>query len=183
MALVAGTAVACLVVQASVGPLDPGELWDSLRDAPASSWTALNIALVLGELWAILVVPLLAAGSATLAMIVMSSPRPDRFRQLLRPGVMACFQVALVVALVAILGLLRYVVASHPGQAGEVVGECSLVVAGLSGLAVAGCWITMALLGAWRPEPSWADRLGRLLGAAWIATLPFVLLYAILAEM
>ena len=37
------------------------------------------------------------------------------------------------------------------------------------GPAVAGCWIALALGGRWRPEPAWDDRLGRALGAAWIA--------------
>ncbi|MFO0955968.1 MAG: hypothetical protein U0800_00720 [Isosphaeraceae bacterium] len=37
------------------------------------------------------------------------------------------------------------------------------------GLTVAAVWLVLALSGRWRPEPSWIDRLGRLVGAAWIA--------------
>jgi hypothetical protein len=40
----------------------------------------------------------------------------------------------------------------------------------------------MAILGNWRPEASWVDRLGRVQGMAWIAILPFVLLFAFLME-
>ncbi len=182
MVVIAGTAVACLLVQTSVGPIDPTNLWDALANSPASSWTPLNLALVLGELGTLVLVPLLAVGSATLAMTVICVPRPDRFRLVRRPGVMACLQVGLVVGLVACLGLARYLGASQPGGVEEIVGYCSVFVSGLSGLAVAACWITMAMMGMWRPEASWVDRLGRVLGMAWIAVLPFVLLFAFLME-
>jgi hypothetical protein len=33
---------------------------------------------------------------------------------------------------------------------------------------VAAGWLTLALLGRWRPEKSWIDRLGRVLGVGWI---------------
>jgi hypothetical protein len=36
------------------------------------------------------------------------------------------------------------------------------------GPAVAAVWLVLALSGRWRPEKSWIDRLGRLLGAMWI---------------
>jgi hypothetical protein len=39
----------------------------------------------------------------------------------------------------------------------------------LCGPAVAAVWLFLALSGRWRPERSWIDRLGRLLGATWIA--------------
>ncbi len=34
---------------------------------------------------------------------------------------------------------------------------------------IAGVWLGAVLGGRWRPEPTWFDRLGRLLGFAWIA--------------
>jgi hypothetical protein len=30
------------------------------------------------------------------------------------------------------------------------------------------CWITLACTGCWRPEPTWTDRTGRVLGVVWI---------------
>lgn len=30
------------------------------------------------------------------------------------------------------------------------------------------CWITLACTGCWRPEPTWIDRTGRVLGVVWI---------------
>jgi hypothetical protein len=44
-----------------------------------------------------------------------------------------------------------------------------------TGAAVFWCWVTMALGGRWRGESGWVDRLGRLIGVAWIT---FALLFA-----
>jgi hypothetical protein len=47
-----------------------------------------------------------------------------------------------------------------------------------AGAAVFWCWLTMALSGRWRPEPTWVDRLCRLLGFARLAVaLLFVYAY------
>jgi hypothetical protein len=35
-------------------------------------------------------------------------------------------------------------------------------------VAVAATWITLAIVGRWRPERTWDDRLGRSLGVVWI---------------
>ncbi len=40
------------------------------------------------------------------------------------------------------------------------------------GLAVASSWMLMRASGRWRPERSWIDRAGRVLGWCWIAALP-----------
>jgi hypothetical protein len=44
---------------------------------------------------------------------------------------------------------------------------------GTGGFAVAVAWATLALVGRWEPEASWVDRLGRALGAGWIAMAAF----------
>jgi hypothetical protein len=41
----------------------------------------------------------------------------------------------------------------------------------LMGAAVAGSWLTLRLSGGWRPEPSWLDRTGRILGYIWVMLL------------
>ncbi|SIO36337.1 hypothetical protein SAMN05444166_4109 [Singulisphaera sp. GP187] len=177
MVLVAATAVACLLVHKSVGTLDPAEVLDALNHAPATTdWPALNVALLLGALGVILSAPLLVAGSATLAMIVLSMPAAERSQTLRNPGPLACFQVGFVVVLIAGLGLVQYLIDSDPDRIHEIVMNSSIYVSGLSGLGIAGCWITMAMMGSWRSEAFWIDRLGRLLGICWIVTLPFVLL-------
>ena len=37
-----------------------------------------------------------------------------------------------------------------------------------TGLLVLGGWVLLRLAGLWRPQATWSDRLGRLLGAGWI---------------
>lgn len=43
---------------------------------------------------------------------------------------------------------------------------------GMIGLAVACGWMLLLVSGRWRPERSWIDRAGRVLGWFWIAILP-----------
>jgi hypothetical protein len=38
----------------------------------------------------------------------------------------------------------------------------------LGGFGVVVAWITLVLVGRWRPEPTWLDRLGRAVGIVWI---------------
>ena len=175
MGLVAGAAVACLAVQSSGDLLVPADLWDALKEAAGSSAPGMNVARVFGVLGGHIGVPILAVGSVTLALLIACMPRRGRARLFLQPGIMACLQVVLVVALITSLGLVRYLGASPPQPVEQIIEECFLVVSFFAGLAIAACWITMAMLGAWRPEAWWADRLGRLLGMAWIAILPLAL--------
>jgi hypothetical protein len=37
------------------------------------------------------------------------------------------------------------------------------------GFAILGGWVALVLSGRWRPEPSWIDRAGRIIGVTWIA--------------
>ena len=50
----------------------------------------------------------------------------------------------------------------------------------LGGFAVVVAWSTQRLLGCWRAEPSWVDRLGRLVGVGWIV-IGLVALYVLRA--
>lgn len=47
-------------------------------------------------------------------------------------------------------------------------GILTVVLAAPCGPAVGAVWLVLASSGRWRPERSWIDRLGRLLGATWI---------------
>jgi hypothetical protein len=40
------------------------------------------------------------------------------------------------------------------------------------GIGVLVAWLVLVLNNMWRPEPSWVDRLGRAMGAFWVATIP-----------
>ena len=145
MVLVAATAVACLLIHKSVGPLDPAQVLDSLNHAPAmTDWPALNVALFLGALGVIVAAPLLVAGSATIVMVVLSMPAAERSQALRGPGALACIQVGFVVVLIAALGLVQYLIDSDPDRVNEIVLNSSIYVAGLSGPGIAGCWLTMS---------------------------------------
>ncbi len=63
------------------------------------------------------------------------------------------------------------IVAGNPGllafDTDHFLGTMAMI-----GLAVALTWMLMLACGRWRPERSWIDRAGRVLGWFWIATLP-----------
>lgn len=40
------------------------------------------------------------------------------------------------------------------------------------GHAIVAAWSILAISGRWKAEPTWTDRLGRVLGATWIILLP-----------
>ncbi len=100
-------------------------------------------------------------------------PRP-RLRRLVRqPGFAACCVVAMAIC---IGGPLRCVTASSSlwRNSFEAQFQAYIVMALLPrssepGMAVAAGWLLLILGKQWRPERTWLDRLGRLLGAYWLA--------------
>jgi hypothetical protein len=120
-----------------------------------------------------------SAVSMTLALLVLRlrRPRPVWRRLARQPGLMACL--ALVVAwgcsvvftvlhLIAVDG---FSIEAAGGQFADTFSWLevfSKVGRMLGGFAVAICWSTLAVGGRWRAEPSWIDRLGRIVGVAWI---------------
>jgi len=175
MLLIAATAFPCLVVHACFGQISPGELWAKVTTAPAGGWTARNVVHSLAEFQAMVGAPFLAAWSGALTLIVLFTPGTNRRRVRGRPGVMSCF-LAAIIFILAGLALAVFALVTTGLGGNEQVTELGLYgLPIIIGLAVASCWITMALLGQWRPEPTWVDRLGRVLGTAWITSLPFTL--------
>jgi hypothetical protein len=51
-----------------------------------------------------------------------------------------------------------------------------MIQRGYVATAVAGAWFVLLLAGWWRPEPSWIDRAGRVIGILWIV--PYLLYHA-----
>jgi hypothetical protein len=39
-----------------------------------------------------------------------------------------------------------------------------------AGLVIGGAWLALILANAWRPDPTWVDRAGRIVGAFWIVS-------------
>jgi len=107
----------------------------------------------------------------TYACLVMRLRRPRaRPRRLARqPGFVAGLASASVATAVSGFHILHLTLAAHPlGWSGS-IEYFSMTVTDFAGPAVAGAWLTLLLLGAWRAERGPVDRLGRTLGIGWIA--------------
>ena len=130
----------------------------------------------------------------TLAILILGLRRPVHFGAVFRqPGIAACGGATLILAVQLSVILLRWAVewswvaavdawASHRvvslGAAPAVALQdlwlsirAGFIESACAGHAIAGAWLIMALGGWWRPERSAVDRLGRALGAAWIAVM------------
>ena len=149
----------------------------------------------IGGLWSCLILASPFAMAWTLAILGLRLGRPrPRWRRLVRqPGFVAGLLAAAVLAFrLCGFATLRWRVGSDPGLAvwsPRVVRPSGCIVAGnlgylafdtdhflgtmaMIGFAVASSWMLMVLSGRWRPETSWIDRAGRMLGWFWLVTLP-----------
>lgn len=95
-------------------------------------------------------------------------PRPPLRRLVFQPGMAACGAVTVwlgfkMLLLVLMLGVPRQrsLVTAYMGDGAGLISWAAP--------AVAGAWLVLALSGRWRPERGWIDRLGRALGASWLA--------------
>jgi hypothetical protein len=119
---------------------------------------------VYGFTLALFMIPYPLMASWTLATLGcgMRHPGPSRECLASRPGAVAA--IALIPALAA-----WAVVAVASSLAGQGIGMRVLVYLPLGlGASVAGSWANQVVGRRWRPEPTWTDRFGRLLGAYWI---------------
>jgi hypothetical protein len=112
-------------------------------------------------------------GSYSVALMALRSipPRP-RWRRIARqPGTVA----SLSASVVLLLSLPNVVIAYwRQGPTGGIYMSWVVLfdyVPKEIGAAVGAAWAVAATTGHWRPEPTWIDRAGRALGAAWIAYL------------
>lgn len=112
-----------------------------------------------------LVVPLMAAAIG----LRLRSPRPRWSRLVRQPGFVAC--VAVLVS--AIPGLVWTATIYHRPGFREADGfrPAWTTTLEFAGTAVLGSWFALALSRRWRPECSWIDRLGRILGLYWLLLL------------
>jgi hypothetical protein len=122
--------------------------------------------------------PILGAFSVSTLTLRMLTPRPPLRRLLRQPGTIACAAATLFLVPTAAAVLGSHLAEGRPFEvawsrtARDLRPEYFTGAAAAIGLAVAIAWIALAASQRWRPEPSWIDRLGRLLGACWIAMIP-----------
>src|SRR5262249_15461946 len=97
--------------------------------------------------------------------------RPRLRRVFRHPGAVACGVATLDILIMAVEIIPLWVRApagrSPVANPLYLTSDCVNWVDG--GLAVLCGWLTLVLCGRWRPEPSWIDRAGRIVGAGWIA--------------
>jgi len=122
---------------------------------------------------------LLMAFTLAVTAIGLRRPRPNLRVVLRRPGPAACVAASTaIVVMTARMTIKTYAMFSGPLIDGgsfrlqyllqEIVDEQVRV-----GFAVIGAWLMLLLTRAWRSEPTWLDRTGRVLGWSWIALLLF----------
>ncbi len=153
---------------------------------------------VLLTIWAYILatLPVPAMWSIALFGLSLRRPRPDLRRLVRQPGFVASGAVTLVCA-IRLVGFLTLVVRTlgnrfymlslsvfdaftvtvpYPGPVNvATIHNSAYFAASAFGIstAVAAAWLLLAVSGRWRSEPGWLDRLGRGLGAYWIAIIPF----------
>lgn len=128
--------------------------------------------------------PVVAALSPTLLALRMRRPRPRRRRLFAPPGVTACATATIAIALEGLMRVLL-ILGPYPDSFAwewkeldhiRVLNLALAAIGALSsttvGIAVAAAWGSTALAGRWRPEGSWIDRAGRVVGFLWLALIP-----------
>jgi hypothetical protein len=167
--LVAATAVGLAASRAII----PEELtlqgvWAGANNPPQGIWTPMFIAQSTAELASIAVIPSLAVWTPTCLLMGLRGPRPPWRRLSRQPGMMACLIATLAMVLSVSVSLSRWITTGQEFNMSSWIGWQIGVGSILTGLAVFWCWMTMMLSGRCRPEPSWLDRLCRLVGSAWL---------------
>jgi hypothetical protein len=111
---------------------------------------------------------LLGCWTLAVLMVRLRSPRPRRFRLMGQPGMLAV-TTAMAYAVVGAAGfLLAFLIrAKYKPTWSDYAGQAIDLHA--TAKAIAAAWLILALSGRWRPERTWIDRLGCLIGLAWIA--------------
>lgn len=104
---------------------------------------------------------------AAMIAIRLRRPRPRLIR--FQPGFVAC--VAVMVSLLP--GIAWFLTIRHrPGfQRAGAFEQTWAIATNWTETAVLGAWLALLISRKWRSEPSWVDRMGRVLGLYWIVSL------------
>ncbi len=119
--------------------------------------------------------PVVAMWTLALVALRLRKPRPIGRRLFAPPGVAACVVASVMMGLGVAYEAFYYVAKSPAALASNDqwswMAYWSLVKASSPtiGFAVAASWVAMALARRWRPERSWIDRAGLVVGGLWVA--------------
>jgi hypothetical protein len=171
MVLIAGLFVAAAWDRARVlgAFFFPFRLGDVFR-SPSPAWVLAHEAAVTVLLW----LPFLVVGSLTVFALRWLRPRPEWRELCQQPGAAACALASLAIIPIGGIILATHAFSGRPLAIAwarvmdDARPENLTVVASLIGLAVLVAWIVMRSTHQWKPEASWIDRFGRLLGWGWI---------------
>lgn len=172
MILVAATAAGLGVIRGLFGD-------SALRPVNHRVSTARVLAQILGRV--VLATPCAGAWTVALLAIRLRRPRPPLRRLARQPGMVATAAASVGLAIFGIdsivLAALSAALVVHDWSWRVFLEQLSisadLIADGfpMPGVAVAAAWLTLALGGRWRTEPSWIDRAGRLAGVGWLASI------------
>jgi hypothetical protein len=173
MILIGAIAVALGVLRGHPAKIHWRQYWN--RSGSNVGWPDAQFVLYL------VVVAMPPAASATLAALTirLRKPRPKWRRLVRQPGLAACVAVVSAWAVGATyLAALRCLFPNSLAS-WDTPYLASFVLSMLGGFAVIIAWTTQALARSARPERSWVDRLGRLVGAGWVAMSAMTWYYAL----
>jgi hypothetical protein len=114
--------------------------------------------------------PACVVAALALALILLRARRPQpRLRHmLLRPGMAACCALAAAVTVAIVFDVTHFVLHPSALNAAQVLfNSIWYSAAGKIPWAVGGAWLTLTILGRWRPATSWLERAGRGVGLYW----------------
>jgi hypothetical protein len=121
--------------------------------------------------------PFASAVTMALLFLRLIQPRPSRSRLARQPGFVACLAASLVLL---VGGSMTFSGVSRNANApwrGLFVSDYFFYLLqpfdrAEVGFAVAASWLVLIVGARWRPEPSWIDQCGYLIGLYWIALIP-----------
>jgi hypothetical protein len=188
MVLIAATAVALALFRPYYAAMDPLR-WTGPID-PATPFIG-KMAGASGCL--VRAFPLLIAWTLSILVLGFRRPRPCWARLVRQPGLVAAFVAAAILTwrLIGFATMCARVIGNVSVAAWQprhfqgfgcfIGGNPGLLLfdtdhfvntMAMIGAAVAASWLLLLVSGQWRPERSWNDRFGRVLGWYWIAILP-----------
>jgi hypothetical protein len=137
---------------------------DAIRSVPRNHFRTLAGAVQFGRFLNIIVLNFLFFLIPACLILRLRRPRPPLRTLIRQPGFAAC--AAPVAVVLAALPLAFVTPSELAGQVIEIGGQALAVAA--APLA----WLSLIATRRWNPEPSWIDRLGRILGVLWMVSLP-----------
>jgi hypothetical protein len=152
---------------------DRGAVLAAMR-YPFSAPVSFGHFLIQSQATVVLYLPFLISGSLAQIAFRLQRPRPpwDELRQ--QPGTVACALATAFLTPVGLMTVWSHLFSRRPPQvawariADDLRPERLTIVTTLIGMAVLVAWVVLKATGQWKPEASWIDRLGRVLGVGWI---------------